>query len=229
MIKKIVFWGMVVAAFATAPAVAATYDYVYQDNITQFPFVTKDLDGIESQPIGSPYARLSVVDVQGGVDIKISFDRSFGTVGSLHFDYFPALSAVTKLITHYGPYPADPLPADQAYFYADDEDHISSYGFAYSFPDWKVVSYIVGLNAQYAFNDEVFLHYRNLAAGTSAADFVPQYLRVHTSADWVKDGDGYAYLLASAVPESGTASLFLAGLGVLTVVSARTRHSKPKV
>lgn len=196
-------------------AQAATFDYVFQQNITSF---TNSLPS-STELLSKPYASMKVLDTELGVQIDVKVDRSYsGWLDQLNFNYIPQLNNIVKQHTAYFPDPTP--PAGQPYFYSD-LDWVNGYGTSFSFPDFKASSTIFSMHYDNPFGEKFSFYFRNLPEGVSAATFVPQYLDARYAYDWGKLGDGYAYVLATPVPEPTSLALFSVAIGLLLAVRPR--------
>lgn len=234
---------------------AETFQYTFQDNVTDPGFSINHVDTIATERLASPFATLTVSDEQGGVSFSYaSLGILDGKVSGIAFQYLPALQQGLQQV---GP---NSQPSDgSAYFFTDSDTalpffFVTGYGVGYSSedqiltpltPDLSIVSikdgavpasFIFSLDTSSTRSDSFTLHLRGLSADVTAASLVPQYVRaVNTSYGKMPDGVsmfgqppvvGQAVILASPVPESSTQAQLLLGLfSVMLVFASRKNFS----
>ena len=201
---------------------AATYEFSFNQAVVSFPFDLWGQGGrLVAEDLPASYGRMTVSDAADGVDLKFSINPSFeGALDTLYFDYIPAFSQLVKQRYIY-----DPVPPEGQFYFHSISDVASGHGTSYSWPDWRPVTSLLSIDASRIWGNEFTIQFRHVPGGVSAASFVPKYLTVRETVGVVKAEDGNAYLLASPVPEPGTAALLLLGSGMLAVMAGRRQLS----
>lgn len=194
---------------------AAVFEYIFQENVVEFPFSTTDQSQNTTEPLSASYMNMAVTDTADGIDVSIRINESFlGWLDSIYFNYTPALSQGS--VVRYRRDSASSTPPSKPYFYSTPDD-INGIGTVYSISNWRPISTILTFSYANPVGDSLVVHFRNLPEEISAADFIPQYLAVRDTS-WGKAGNRYAYVLASpvaAVPEPTTAGLLCAGIALI--------------
>jgi hypothetical protein len=237
---------------------AATFNYTFQDNVTDPGFSINHIDTIATERLSSPFATLTVSDEEGGVRFTYaSLGVLDGKVSGIAFKYQPAFQQGLEQV-----WPNAQPSNGGAYFFTDSDTAIpylfvAGYGVEYSSED-QILAPLMGgpLNimtikdgavpASFVFNldttttrsDSFTLHLRGLSSDVTAASLAPQYVRaIGTSYGKMPDGGGMfgqlpvvgqAVILASPVPESSTTAQMLLGMLSAAVVFANRRPSRPQ-
>jgi hypothetical protein len=233
---------------------AATFDYTFQDNVTDPGFSINHIDTIATERLSAPFATLTVADEDGGIRLTYASQGILdGKVSGIAFKYLPAFQqGLTETWS-------DVQPSNGgAYFFTDYDTaipymFIGGYGIEYSSED-QILTPLGSLNivtikegavpASFVFSldpstlsDAFTMHMRGLPSDVTAASLAPQYVRaVDTSYGKMPDVGstfgqlpvvGRAVILASPVPESSTTAQMLLGMLAVGLVSATRRLSRP--
>ncbi len=250
--------GLLAALAGLASANAATYQYTFQDNVTDPGFSINHVDTIATERLSSPFASLTVSDEVDGVRFTYASEGILdGKVSAIAFKYLPAFQQGLEQV-----WPNAQPSNGGAYFFTDSDTDIpylfvGGYGVEYSSEDqilppllggqMNVVqikegavpaSFVFSLDTTTTRSDAFTLHLRGLSSNVTAASLVPQYVRaINTSYGEMPDGGGMfglplvtgqAVILASPVPEPAVAAQMLVGVLSLALVAARRRHSRAK-
>lgn len=237
---------------------AATFNYTFQDNVTDPGFSISHVDTIAVERLISPFATLTVSDEDGGVRFSYASQGFLdGKVSAIAFQYLPSFQQGLEQV-----WPNAQPSSGGTYFFTDSETatpylFVGGYGVEYSSEDQILtpafggLGYILSIKdgaapASFVFHldttttrsDAFTLHLRGLSSDVTAASLVPQYVSaINTSYGKMPDGGGIfgqppvvgqAVILASAVPESSTMAQMLLGILSLAFVSANRRASRPK-
>lgn len=247
---------LVVTLGCSSAADAATFNYTFQDNVTDPGFSIDRIDTISTERLNSPFATLSISDEEGGVRFSYASQGILdGKVSGIAFKYLPAFQQGLEQVW------PDAQPSNGGPYFFTDSDaaipylFISGYGVEYSSED-QIQTSVGPLNfisikdgatpASFVFNldttttrsDAFTLHLRGLPSDLTAASLAPQYVRaIGTSYGKMPDGGGMfgqlpvvgqAVILASPVPEPSVTTQMLLGILLVAVLSANRRGSRPK-
>lgn len=234
----------------TPMAIAATYQYKFEDNILDPNFSIKNPSVIPTEKLSAPFGTMSVSDEDGGIRVDFAnLELVQGDLSTLNFQYLPALNGL-----HQTDGPGLLPPEGGAYFYTDSEQLppynnviIGGWGGKYAPDDLVQVgtmeipglgnlpivepkesampsTYYFDFGPHYTIYDSYqsfTIHLRGLPSALTAAAFVPQYLTALDTSYGTLPHRSSAAILASAVPELGTSALMALGLAALAVGSRR--------
>lgn len=234
---------------------AATYNYIFQDNVINPNFSVNHIDTIATEQLSSPFATLSVSDEAGGVGFTYTSHGILdGKVSGISFKYLPAFQQGLEQV-----WPNAQPSGGGAYFFTDSDAAIpylfvAGYNVAYSSEDvipWmggtplniitvkdgaEPASFVFNLDTSTTRSDAFTLHLRGLSNDVTASSLVPQYVRaIGTSYGKMPDGGGIfgqplvvgqAVILASPVPEISTTAQMLLGILSVVLVSVNRRRGQ---